>query len=480
MIPCACSAHGNVAGGFWGKIVTISKHIGNLDKVTPLSFKGFELDVRRRKLTYRGTPVAIGSRAFDILCALAQRPGNIVSKGEIISFVWPDTHVDEGALRVHLNALRKALRAHCCEELVVNIAGRGYSLASEVSHARTTKSDLGSTNRLPWLPFNLIGRAELLHRWTSEEQARGNTIVGAAGIGKSSMAISLARAISDDFDAVFYVDLSRASTSVIPEIVSSMGLPDDVLDVSEICRVLSSCKVLLVLDGCDSDRDNIAVVIDKLLFWTPGLHVIATALEPLGFRGERIKVLRGLATPSSAAREEIVASPAVSLFISAAGEFDDLAFQSDKVLQLVAEIVRSLGGIPAAIESVARELRSSTIELIHKTVVKHASHVEQAGIFSLGSDLAVTTEAPFESNLWSASFDRRTIRPSPGVKSTPTHELVEGLHVRRSGYRFLQTVIASEVSHNVVALRSGRPPPPSSLGERRRQNHLEESPINPI
>ncbi|WP_181376001.1 winged helix-turn-helix domain-containing protein [Ochrobactrum soli] len=447
--------------------MTISKHIDKLDKVTTLSFEGFELDVVRRKLTYLGTPVTIGSRAFDILSALAQRPGNVVAKGDIISSVWPDTHVDEGALRVHLTALRKALRAHCTKEFVVNIAGRGYLLTAEISCAQTTEKAQGFSTRLPWLPFELLGREELLHRWTGEDQARGTTIVGAAGTGKSSMAISLARAKSDNFDAVFYVALTCETVSVVSEIASSMGLRDHVRDASEICSILSSRKVLLVLDGCFGDRDNVAAVIEELLLWTPGLHVIATALEPLGFRGERIKVLRGLATPPTSTREQILASPAVSLFISAAGGFDDRAFQSDKVLELVADIVRALAGNPAAIESTARALHASTIEDIYKIVIGHPASQPTAHNreTSVRSPLPfLSTDAKLEPRLWFPSFRRRSLRPSPvDQPELPQQKINEPPLVERSGHHIEKSAIASEASYSVAMLRSGRPPPIGAL-----------------
>src|ERR1700681_4417828 len=55
-------------------------------------------------------PVRLGSRAFCILTALLNRQGDVVSKEELIAEVWPDTTVEEGNLRVHMAALRKALR----------------------------------------------------------------------------------------------------------------------------------------------------------------------------------------------------------------------------------------------------------------------------------------------------------------------------------------------------------------------------------
>src|SRR5713226_1027634 len=72
-------------------------------------FGRFELDAASRALTKDGRAVRLGSRAFDILVVLLSRAGEIVSKDELIAAVWPNLHVEENNLRVHLTALRKTL-----------------------------------------------------------------------------------------------------------------------------------------------------------------------------------------------------------------------------------------------------------------------------------------------------------------------------------------------------------------------------------
>ena len=66
--------------------------------------------IPERQLLLKGeAPVRIGSRALDILTALVERPGELVSKRELFSRVWPDTFVEEGNLKVNMVALRRAL-----------------------------------------------------------------------------------------------------------------------------------------------------------------------------------------------------------------------------------------------------------------------------------------------------------------------------------------------------------------------------------
>src|ERR1700751_492881 len=78
-------------------------------RATRILFEPFELNVFERSLKKSGELVLLGGRAFDLLVALIERSGETVSKHELIARVWPDVNVEEGALRVHVSALRKAL-----------------------------------------------------------------------------------------------------------------------------------------------------------------------------------------------------------------------------------------------------------------------------------------------------------------------------------------------------------------------------------
>ena len=74
-----------------------------------ICFGPFRLSTAERLLEKNGVRVRLGSRALDILIALVERPAEVVSKKELIAKVWPDLVVDEGSLRFHVLALRKAL-----------------------------------------------------------------------------------------------------------------------------------------------------------------------------------------------------------------------------------------------------------------------------------------------------------------------------------------------------------------------------------
>src|SRR5258706_523611 len=92
-------------------------------------FGSFSLDLIDRRLTCAGQPVKLSSRALDILCELAARPGEVVSKDRLMETVWPGRVVEENAIQVHVSTLRKALEAGSDgNSYVVTVPGRGYRL----------------------------------------------------------------------------------------------------------------------------------------------------------------------------------------------------------------------------------------------------------------------------------------------------------------------------------------------------------------
>ena len=94
-----------------------------------IGFGRFRLDLGRRELSRDGAPVRLGSRAMDILCVLAAAKGEIVSKDELLTRVWPGLTVEENNLQVQISALRKALdEDNGGQSHLVTVPGRGYRL----------------------------------------------------------------------------------------------------------------------------------------------------------------------------------------------------------------------------------------------------------------------------------------------------------------------------------------------------------------
>ncbi|MGZ5732760.1 MAG: winged helix-turn-helix domain-containing protein, partial [Caldimonas sp.] len=85
-------------------------------------FGRFEILTTERRLRVDGQPVALGSRAFDLLAALVARRDRVVPKDELIDVVWPGLVVEDNNLQVQISALRKVLGA----QAIATVPGRGY------------------------------------------------------------------------------------------------------------------------------------------------------------------------------------------------------------------------------------------------------------------------------------------------------------------------------------------------------------------
>lgn len=107
-------------------------------------FGPFQLDIAKRALSRDGTPIRVGSRAFDILCALAAAKGDVVTKDALMALVWPGQIVEENAIQVHVSALRKALTEdRSGHDYIVTVPGRGYRL---IGLERPPSSTLGESD----------------------------------------------------------------------------------------------------------------------------------------------------------------------------------------------------------------------------------------------------------------------------------------------------------------------------------------------
>ena len=93
-----------------------------------LRFGRFELRPLERRLLINGRAATVGSRALDLLLALAERRGALVTKQELLDLVWPDSVVEEGNLTVQMSSLRRLLGPHA----IATVPGRGYRFIGAV------------------------------------------------------------------------------------------------------------------------------------------------------------------------------------------------------------------------------------------------------------------------------------------------------------------------------------------------------------
>jgi len=109
------------------------------------SFGPFRIIPYARLLERGGSPVRLGSRAFDVLCLLISRPGEVVSKDDLMAKAWPNLIVAEGNLRYHIALLRRALDDRDgSARYVVNVPGRGYCFVARVRPEASRSGQAGN------------------------------------------------------------------------------------------------------------------------------------------------------------------------------------------------------------------------------------------------------------------------------------------------------------------------------------------------
>jgi DNA-binding winged helix-turn-helix (wHTH) protein len=147
-----------------------------------ISFGPFRLVPSRQLLLEDGKPVRLGSRALDILIALVERPNELVSKEDLIARVWPDTFVEEGNLRVHIAALRRALGdGQAGRRYVANIPGRGYRFVAPIAWSAEQASQAPPPSTvtraydLPATPARMLGRADTVNSLISQLTSGGSS-----------------------------------------------------------------------------------------------------------------------------------------------------------------------------------------------------------------------------------------------------------------------------------------------------------------
>src|SRR5471032_3245278 len=330
-----------------------------------LSFGPFQLFPARAVLLRGGAPVRLSSRALAILTALAERGGDIVSSAELMARVWPGAVVDDTTLRVHLVALRKALRhgeggqgADCA--CIANVSGRGYRLLMPVSRQPADAACAAAPP--PTLPrpiTRLIGREPAVGAVVRElSRRRLVTLVGGGGVGKTSVALAAAQRLAGRFaDGAGFVDLSGVAPAapLADALAVSFGLyPPGGAAGPALLDYLYHKHMLILLDNCEHVVAEAAALAEALLMRCGGVRLLTTSREPLGAEGEWLYRLAPLDVPPPDARA-VQAYPAAQLFLERAGAAFGYTLD-DADAPALASVCRQLDGLPLALELAATRL----------------------------------------------------------------------------------------------------------------------------
>ncbi|OUM02614.1 ATP-binding protein [Variovorax sp. JS1663] len=337
-------------------------------------FGPFRLLPAQQLLLEGSAPVRVGSRALEILNALVERPGELVPKKELMARAWPRTVVEESNLKVTVAALRRALGdGRGGQRYVVNIPGRGYRFVAPVLRMDAGESGAhglapGECN-LPYGAARVFGRGEVVSALAAMlPQRRFVSIVGPGGIGKTTVAVAVAEALSATCEhGAHFVDLAPLlDARFVPvAIAKALGVAIHSRDALPILLgALRDRRMLIVLDSCEHVLHATAAWIEQILAAAPGVLVLTTTREPLRARAETVHRLAALGAPPPSdglTASDALAFPAVELFVERASACLESFSMSDAEAPLVADICRKLEGIPLAIELTATRADAFTL-----------------------------------------------------------------------------------------------------------------------
>jgi predicted ATPase/DNA-binding winged helix-turn-helix (wHTH) protein len=374
-----------------------------------LRFGPFELSIGERMLRRGNEVLPLGGRALDILIYLADRPGEVIAKQELIDHVWPDVTVEEGSLRVHIAAIRKALSdGQFGNRYIANIKARGYSFVGTIvplvdsTEGRNDKPR--QQGRLAARPPMMIDRESVLSEVNDKLRAkRFVTLLGPGGIGKTTIAVAAGHAIAEEFDGeVYFADLGSLSDPdlVVRTVGTSLGLVLKSNNESmELVDLIRSRRLLIILDNCEHVIKAAASLAEQLFLEAEQVHLLTTSRELLRVEGEhccRIFPLDFPPADSEQTADVVLRYPAVQLFVERVKARGSNFVLTDSEAPFVAEMCRRLDGVPLAIELAAGPVAALGVR---STVARLVSQLE---LLKLGHRTAVPRHQTLKATMdWS-------------------------------------------------------------------------------
>jgi predicted ATPase/DNA-binding winged helix-turn-helix (wHTH) protein len=331
----------------------------------------WEVDLGRRELRSRGTPVALGNRAFEIVEVLARAGGQLVTKDDLMARIWPGAIVGDNTLHVHMAAVRKAFGPD--RGMLQTAPGRGYRLVGGWvgAHGEATESPLAPppsapsserpTTNFPVIVTRLVGRSTAVQRVRDLISAyRVVTLTGPGGIGKTALAMKAVRGLLADFEhGAWLVELASLSDAALAPsaLASALGLKLDGERVTpeSLARAIGDGHLLLLLDNCEHLIDAVAGLVEEVTRLCSRATIVVTSREIMRIEGESVYRVPALDVPApeQKAADIILDHSAVELFVTRAKALDASFSPQSEELPSIVEICRHLDGIPLAIEFAA-------------------------------------------------------------------------------------------------------------------------------
>ncbi|MDT0353422.1 BTAD domain-containing putative transcriptional regulator [Pseudonocardia charpentierae] len=405
-----------------------------------------------------------------------------------------ESELREHPLREHLWAQRMlacqlcgrtdaALEAfHDARRLLIDELGLEPGEELRAVHARILKGDPGlhaivrrrdpappADDDLLHLPVpagDLVGRDEELRRVAAlVRQIPLVTLAGPAGVGKTRLAVELARRTSGSFpDGVWFVDLTPAQDAeqVADAVASALGVPsaptgsrDDALRVFTRDR-----RMLLLLDNCEHVLDETAGLVATVRRTGRELTVLATSREPLDVADEHVVVVDPLALTDAGPGGQ---AASVALFVDRLNGRARYADGEPERDDLIRRICRAVDGIPLAIELAAARARSFSLREVADQVELDPSSLSRVGRGRAGPRSTVRATVEWSHRLLGPDEQRlhRALSVLPGPFTLSAAAAVTGIDTATTA-----DLLADLVHRSLVApLGSSRPGRPSRFAQ---------------
>jgi predicted ATPase/DNA-binding winged helix-turn-helix (wHTH) protein len=344
---------------------------------SPHRFGRYAVLPQERQLLIDGKPAPLNEPAFDLLLALIERREGVVSRKDLADLVWPGETVDDTTLAAPLRALRKLLGAN----LIATVPGRGYRFLAALDEdgessaeaildsahlpaATVHEPPVSKPFAPPGTPPILLGRDdELVALDHLLAQHRHVTVLGAGGIGKTSLALATAHTRRHAHrDGAAWADLSSISEPalVCAVVARALQLPVASGDhqLGALVAGLKSLDLLLVVDNAEHLIDEVARLCNAIVTGAPNVRLLVTSQVVLKVERERVFRLGPLAIPKAGtSAPDALEYGAIGLFVDQAQAADPRFLITDENVGSVIELCRHLDGLALAIKLATVRLR---------------------------------------------------------------------------------------------------------------------------